>query len=101
MKNDKKKYTTVRDLMRLLVSIDQNGCRSAREIAEGLGMTHVTVTRLIYRLRVQYHIVIQRAVGPHKEYTILDWGFLDRERVYAYVNDDEKADQKSPQRAEP
>ena len=101
IKKNTRRATKVIDLMNVLVAIDQNGSKTAQQIGEELGVSRVTIARAIYRLRIEYLIVIQRPIGTHKTYTVLDWGLLDRDRVYAYVNHSDEVGRKSPVQAAP
>lgn len=81
-KNKKTRHSKVFDLIRLLVSIDQNGARTAKQIAHDLDMQHVTMTRLMQKARREYNVEIERPLGTRGVYKITNWGLLDRGKIY-------------------
>ena len=71
----------VQDLIRLLAEIERQPGVHRREMAEILGVSMSTVTRLLRQARERYQLRITRDAGPKGVYVIESWGLLDRERV--------------------
>lgn len=79
---------TTRKILQMLAVIGTHAGITSAELMDELGVSRATVKRLIRHAREEFLVDIQwRPFGTDAggEYTILDWGVLDRNRVLALL----------------